>query len=269
MVQTLNSQTLDSLLASFRQAASARPAPRRGCNQQFSVADAASCALAPCFLQAPSFLAFQRRRQDEEARSNCQSLFGIERIPTDTCIRDLLDGGPSDAFDALFPAGLDTLAEHGARAPFLRLDGRLLIALDGIEFHKSYKIHCDHCGTRHVGQAQTPQYFHSLVAAAVVADGHNRGIPLRPEFGGPPTDASATADLPPDAQKQDCERNATKRWISKHANDLAPYRPVFLGADLYCCHPLCLLLQEHHADWLFVCQPTSHTCLQDFLHESL
>ena len=75
--------------------------------------------------------------QDEEARSNCQSLFGIERIPTDNCIRDLLDGCPSEAFDALFPACLDTLAEHGARAPFLRLDGRLLLALDGIEFHKS------------------------------------------------------------------------------------------------------------------------------------
>ena len=56
-----------------------------GANRIFSVADAASCAFAPCFLQDPSFLAFQRRMQEEEARSDCQSLFGIEHIPTDNC----------------------------------------------------------------------------------------------------------------------------------------------------------------------------------------
>ena len=139
-IPSRNSFTLDALLSGFRAAASALPDPRRGRNKRYAVADAAACALAPFFLQDPSFLAFQRRMQEEEARSNCQSLFGIGRIPTDNCIRYLLDGCPSDAFNALFPACLDTLAKHGALAPFQRLDKRLLIALDGIEFHKSYKI---------------------------------------------------------------------------------------------------------------------------------
>ena len=85
--------------ASFRQAASALPDARRGRNKQFSVADAAACAFASFFVQDPSFLAFQRRMQDEEARSNCQSLFDIERIPTDNTIRYLLDGCPSEALE--------------------------------------------------------------------------------------------------------------------------------------------------------------------------
>ena len=270
MAQTLSSQTLDALLGSFRQAASALPDARRGFNKRYSVADAAGCAFAPFFMQDPSFLAFQRRMQEEEARSNCQSLFGIERIPTDNCIRSLLDGCPSDAFNALFPACLDTLAEHGALAPFLRLDNRLLIALDGIEFHKSYKIHCDCCSTRHVGKARTPQYFHSMVCPAVVADGHNRVIPLMPEFIGAHSDPAASdASLTGQRQKQDCERNAAKRWISQHVSNLAAYRPVYLGDDIYCCHPICQLLLDHHTDFLFVCKPASHKCLQDFLHESL
>ena len=269
MAPTLNSLTLDSLLDGFRRTADALPDPRPGSNTRYSVTDAASCALAPFFMQDPSFLAFQSRMQDHEQRSNCQSLFHIERIPTDNCIRSLLDAGPADAFDALFPDCLDTLDRHAALQPFMRLDNRLLIALDGIEFHKSDTIHCNQCCTRHVGKAKTTQYFHSMVSAVVVADGHNRVIPLMPEFVGPQTDASATADLPPDTQKQDCERNASKRWIAKHINDLAPYRPVFLGDDLYCCHPLCQLLLEHHADWIFVCKPASHKCLQDGLHESL
>ena len=270
MAPTLNTLTLDSLLSSFRAAASALPDPRPGSNKRYSLTDAASCALAPFFLQDPSFLAFQRRMQDEEARSNCQSLFGIERIPTDNCIRNLLDGGPADACNPLFPACLDTLAEHGALAPFQRLDQRLLIALDGIEFHNSYKIHCDRCCTRHVGQAKTPQYFHSLVCPAVVADGHNRVMPLMPAFIGPRSDpAAGDPDLSGQRQKQDCERHAAKRWISNHVSNLAAYNPVLLGADIYCCHPLCQLVLDHGADFLFVCQPASHKCLQDFLHESL
>ena len=270
MAPTLDSPTLDSLLASFRQAASALPDPRHGRNKQYSVADAAACALAPFFLQDPSFLAFQRRMQDQEQRSNCQTLFGIGRIPTDDCIRSLLDGCPSDAFDALFPACLDTLAQHGALDPFLRLDGRLLIALDGIEFHKSYKIHCDCCSTRHVGKARTPQYFHSMVCPVVVADGHNRVIPLMPEFVQPQHDPAAQdTALTGQRHKQDCERNAAKRWICLYFRLLAAYRPVLLGDDIYCCHPLCRLVLDHGGDFLFVCKPASHKCLQDFLHESL
>ena len=270
MAPTLHSLTLDSLLASFRQAASALPDARPGSNTRYSVVDAACSALAPFFMQDPSFLAFQRRMQDTEARSNCQSLFGIQRIPTDNCIRSVLDGCPSDAFDALFPACLDTLADHGALAPFLRLGNRLLIALDGIEFSKSYKIHCKHCSTRHVGKAGTPQYFHSMVCPAVVADGHNRIIPLMPEFVEPQHDPAAhNTALTGQRQKQDCERNAAKRWISKHASNLAPYRPVLLGDDLYCCNPICQLVRDSGADFLFVCKPDSHKCLHDFLHPAL
>ena len=270
MAPTLHSLTLDSLLASFRQAASALPDTRPGSNKRYSLADAACSALAPFFMQDPSFLAFQRRMQDSEARSNCQSLFSIQRIPTDNSIRSLLDGCPSDAFNALFPACLDTLADNGALAPFLRLDNRLLIALDGIEFSKSCKIHCKHCSTRHVGKASTPQYFHSMVCPAVVADGHNRVIPLMPEFVKPQHDPAAhDTELTGQRQKQDCERNAAKRWISKHASNLAPYRPVLLGDDIYCCHPICQLVRDSGADFLFVCKPDSHKCLHDFLHPSL
>ena len=270
MAPTLHALTLDSLLDSFREVASTLPDSRTGSNTQYSVADAAACALAPFFFQDPSFLAFQRRMEEEEARSNCQSLFGINKTPCDNSIRSLLDGCPSDAFNALFPRCLETLAQHDALDPFLRLDGRLLVALDGIEFHKSYKIKCDSCSTRHVGKAKTPQYFHSMVCPAVVADGHNRVIPLMAEFIQPQHDpAAGDTDLSGSRQKQDCERNAAKRWISNCLPDLDPYRPVLLGDDIYCCNPICELLRKHRADFIFVCLPSSHKCLYDGLHESL
>ena len=270
MARTLNDLALDTLLDGFSSAASALPDARKGKNKRYSVTDAAASALAAFFFQDPSFRAFQQRMEHQAQCSNCQTLFGIERIPTDNSIRNLLDGAPTDAFDALFPRCLDILDDHGAFKPFRRLDDRLLIALDGIEIQCSYKINCPHCSTRHVGQAKTPQYFHSMIGAAVVADGHDRVIPLMPEFIKPQSDPAASdTELTGERQKQDCERNAAKRWISKHAKDLAPHRPVLLGDDLYCCHPICQLVLDHGADFIFTCKPTSHKCLEDFRHDSL
>ena len=74
---------LDSLLHNFRQAAAALPDARRGSNKRYAVADAASCALATFFLQAPSFLNFQHRMQKQSGRSNCHTLFGVQAIPCD------------------------------------------------------------------------------------------------------------------------------------------------------------------------------------------
>ena len=133
---------LDSLLHSFRQAASGLPDSRRGSNKRYALADAASCALATFFFQAPSFLEFQRRMQEDTSRSNCHTLFGVQTIPCDNRIRDLLDGADPALFADLFPLCLDTVREQGALAPFERLGGRLLVALDGIQIHCSDSIRC-------------------------------------------------------------------------------------------------------------------------------
>jgi hypothetical protein len=45
-------------------------------------------------MQSASFLAFQRALEKGHGRSNCQTLFGIEKIPSDNYIRDMLDRAP-------------------------------------------------------------------------------------------------------------------------------------------------------------------------------
>ena len=44
--------------------------------------------------------------------------------------------------------------------------------------------------------------------------------------------AASDTDLSGSRQKQDCERNAAKRWISLYLHYLAAYRPVLLGDDI-------------------------------------
>ena len=220
---------------------------------------------ATFFLQSPSFLDFQRRMQKKDARSHCQSLFGVGKIPCDNHIRNLLDGHDPDHFAPLFAACLQTAHDHAALDPFLRLDGRVAIALDGIQLQCSNAIHCDQCSTRHVGQHKTEQSFHSMLAATVVADGHNRALPLLPHCVQPqhnPHDGRSDKE-----RKQDCERHAAKRWLPAHSDELRPFRPVFLGDDLYCCQPLCQLVRQLEADFLFIWKPSSHKRLYELIHD--
>ncbi len=257
---------LESLLDRFQQTAGTLPDPRKGSNKRYAVADAAACALATFFFQCPSFLDFQRRLFEQSARSNCHALFGVSKIPSDNHIRNLLDDLDPALFADLFPLCLDTLREQGGLDPFLRLGGRVCIALDGIQFQCSDTIHCEQCSTRHVGKHKTKQFFHTMLSASVVADGHNRVLPLMPLFVQPQHEPAAQCpELTEEQRKQDCERNAAKRWLPAYLPALRPYRPVLLGDDLYCCQPICSLVAELEADFLFICKPSSHKTLYEQL----
>ena len=94
----------------------------------YTMADIGLSAFSLFFMGSPSFLAYQRTLAEGQGRSNCQTLFGISAIPSDNYIRQMLDGAPTAAFDPLFMKAIET---PGVLAPFQRLGGRSLVALDG------------------------------------------------------------------------------------------------------------------------------------------
>ena len=80
------------------------PEHRRGRNRYYEIADAGLAAFAVFFMQSPSFLAYQQDMERRRGRNNARSLFGVEQIPSDGQIRNLLDpvepiglGAPSGA----------------------------------------------------------------------------------------------------------------------------------------------------------------------------
>ncbi len=89
---------LRDVLKRIRSAAGTFEDNRQGPNLRYTLADAVLSAFACFFLQSPSFLAFQRRMQDDVGRSNCQTLFGMQGIPSDGQIRNLLDRLVPDSF---------------------------------------------------------------------------------------------------------------------------------------------------------------------------
>ena len=133
------------------------------------------------FLQSPSFLAHQRRLEEAQGRSNCQTLFGLDQIPSDNHVRALLDPVDPDHFHPVFAEVLAELERSGGLKDFRQLGGHGLIALDGTQYPVSNKVRCQRCSTRKRGKDRT-EHFHAMVSATIVAPDHNRVVPLEPEF---------------------------------------------------------------------------------------
>ena len=138
---------LAGYIAAMRELCASAPDRRTGANARLEMADIGMAAFAVFFLQCPSFLAAQAQLQSRQGRSNARTLFGIERLPTDSHIRSVLDGVPPERFDSIFTRTVDRLDRQGALDRLRRLDGRLLIALDGTECFTSCSIGCRNCSS--------------------------------------------------------------------------------------------------------------------------
>ena len=159
---------------------------------------------------------------------------------------------PAGRFDPLFCKAIETA---GPLTPFQRLGGRVLIALDGTEHFCSRKIHCR--AARHDKRSDGgTEYFHAFLGATIVAPGHQQVLPLPPEFIAPQDGA----------EKQDCERNAAKRWLARHGPAVAHLRPIFLGDDLFACQPIATAIQQAGGNFILTCKPASHQTIAEYLH---
>ena len=222
---------------------------RRGRNTQYQVRDAAMAAFSVFFMQSASFLAHQQAMQDQQQRNNAKSLFGIEQIPSDPQIRNLLDPIAPAELSAPFWGIFALLEEAGELAAYRTLHNQWLVSLDGTQYFSSTKIHCQRCTVK--VRNGTEYYAHTAITPVLVAPGESRVIALEPEFIQPQDGA----------EKQDCERNAGKRWLARNAAHLAHHAVTLLGDDLYCNQPFCQQVLDQGLNFIFTCKPDSHVTL--------
>jgi hypothetical protein len=248
-------RVLAPLLNALRRCLGGFPDKRRGTNTTYRIADFGMAAFSAFFMQSPSFLDHQRRLENAHARSNCQTLFDLPKIPTDNQIRDMLDPTEPELLYPVFAAPVAALeGVNGGLDKFRRLGGHVLIALDGTEYFSSKKIHCHNCSTRQRSNGEK-EYFHAMLGATLVAPGHDKVIPLEPEFIAPQDGA----------EKQDCENVAAKRWLTARGAQYARFNPIYLGDDLFSRQPLCEAVHAVNGHFIFVCKPSSHPLIQEYL----
>jgi hypothetical protein len=178
----------------------------------------------------------------------------MKKIPTDNYIRLMLDPVSPESLQPCFDQVIEQLRERDGLKGFQRLGGRTLVALDGTEYFCSQKLSCPQCLARKRGNGKT-EHYHAMLAAMIVAPGHNMVLPLMPEFIAPQDGA----------EKQDCERNAARRWLSAHGKRVQHLHPVYLGDALFSCQPLAEAVLATGADFLFVCKRDGHKTLYEYV----
>jgi len=245
---------LERLLRGLRVVWADFPEMRRWRPDNISLADVGLAAFSLFFMQSESFLSHQRRLEPGRNASNCQTLLGMERIPSDNHIRNLLDWIPPERLEPCCDQAMTEMRENGGLKHFERLGGRVLIALDGSEYFCSEKRGCARCltGKRSHGKKEN---YHTLLVATLVAAGHNRVLPLMPELIAPQGGA----------EKQDCEGNPAKRWMDKHGAKMSGLRPVYPGDDRFASQPLCEAMLAQGGDFLWVCKEESHKTLYEYV----
>jgi hypothetical protein len=173
---------LERLFESVTRCVDTFPDPRRGRNASYPMRDIGMAAFSVFFMQSASFLAHQRLLEQGHGHSNCTGLFNITEIPSDNHIRNMLDGARPSLLQPAFDEVLAALQQApGGLDVFRRLGDHLLIAVDGTEYFCSGAIHCPQCSHRQRSNGKT-EYFHAMLGATVVAPGHDKVIPLPPEF---------------------------------------------------------------------------------------
>ncbi len=180
MASTLSFDRLRSILVAT---VTHLPDVRTRPNRIYEMADAALGAFAVFFVQSPSFLAYQRDMQRVRGQNNAQSLFGIDQVPGDGQIRNLLDPIAPEHLASPFWRVFEQLRDGEYLTAYQGHLGRWLCALDGTQYFSSEKLHCAQCTTRVINDRT--YYSHSLVAPLLVAPGEHRVIAREPEFVAP------------------------------------------------------------------------------------
>jgi hypothetical protein len=100
-----------------------------------------------------------------------------------------------------------------------------------------------------------PRVYTRRSQSSPVTAARQRVLPLPPAFITPRDGA----------EKQDCERAAAKRWLTRVGATLAPLRPVYLGDDLYACQPIAEAIQASGGAFILTCKPSSHKTITEHL----
>lgn len=209
-------------------------------------------AFAVFYFQSSSWLGFQRNMQSLKGSSNCQTMFNIEDIPTDNHIRNVIDTVSANDFKPVYDDIIQKLDKIQVLDKFRFMDSHILVALDGTQYHSSKNISCKCCQTKKDKESGEIRYYHTAITPTIVHPSIKRVLPLMQEF----------ISNDDGKEKQDCEVNASKRWLDGF---ITPFKEkvIVLGDDLYSREPMIQKVLAKKHSYIFVAKPTSHTYLYE------
>lgn len=223
---------------------------KQGRRSEISKNGCAMSAIAMFSLKAPSLLSFNESLHDKIVANNLKTLYGITKAPSDTYMREVLDGVELEKLRKIFPAIFQSVQRGGLLSRYLFFDDSYLLALDGTQFFESHKVHCQNCCEKHHRNGKV-SYYHQMFAGSIIHPDMKQVIPLCPE---PIMKQDGTT-------KNDCETNAAHRFL-KHVNREHPRLKLTITADaLHASEPLINFLKELNYGYILAVKPGKHKVL--------
>jgi hypothetical protein len=220
-----------------------------------SLPDTLMSAFAMFSLKDPSLLAFDQRRETD---GNLKRVYDLEEVPCDTQMRTTADEVVPRAIRPLFK-GVFGEVQH-ARGEgqqdkmlkkYLFLEDSYLLSLDGTGHFSSKKIHCDSCLEKVNKKTGEVTYYHQMLGAAIVHPDAKVVIPFAPE-----PIIKQDGDT-----KNDCERNAAKRFFEKLRQDY-PDLPLIVTEDALSSNaPHIRELERHNLHYILGVKEGDHPFL--------
>ena len=191
--------------------------------------------------------------KQQTGSSNLERMFRVAAIPSDTQMREILDGVPTEPLRRMLPQTFEQMRRVGWTARFVtEVAGEKVypVVLDGSEYFHSTQIHCLHCLHQRQATGAT-HYSHLVVSATVTRAGSHAILPLDVE------EVRNSEGQEP----QDCELTAAKRLVKRLRTEHRQLAMCIVGDDLYGHEPLIGELHRLRMRFVLVAKPSSHPAL--------
>jgi hypothetical protein len=211
--------------------------------------------LAVFGLKFPSLLQYDQNRGDIDV--NLRNLYHVTQAPSDTYLRERLDELDPIFIRPAFKKIFARLQRGKCLEEFEFLDGYYLLSFDGTGEFSSGKVCCQQCCKKEHKDGSVT-YYHQMLGCCIVHPEKSNVIPLCPEI----------IQNRDGSEKNDCERNATKRFIENFKREHPHLKVIILADGLASNAPNIQLSEENGMKYIFGAKPGDHKFLFDSVESS-
>jgi len=188
----------------------------RGLKSTISLSDCLMSGLAIFSMKYSSLLQFDQEQNEETVRYNLEKLYDVKNAPCDTTLRERLDDVDPQHLRETFTSVFSALQRGKVLESYKFLNKYILFAVDGTGLFSSDKVHCENCCEKHHRNGKIT-YYHQMLAGVAIHPDNKEVFPLCPE----------PISKPDGSTKNDCEQNATKRFLQSFKKEHPHLKGVF------------------------------------------
>ena len=203
-----------------------------------------------------SLLGFDNERVDKIRCHNLEKMYYVKdgKVPSDSRMREVVDGiNPADIrkpFKELFSIVQRNGALNGFKLNFGKLKDYYLMPIDGTGLFYSGKCGCEDCCIKNEGK-KNEAFYHNILGGCIVHPDQKTVIPFAPE-------AIVRQD---GSTKNDCEKNAIKRYLAHVKREHPQLKLIILLDGLYADNPTIALIKKYGWHYIIVAKDGNHVPL--------